>query len=278
MAPCRIGVAVLFVLLLAARCGKMDRGPSAGGAVAPADPAPAAQAQAASALAASRRAMAVTVTTSLRVGDVPAAVASVRAAVARLGGYVSDGRVNHDGEGSASLEIKVPAKDIGTLRAELAKVGDVISDSEHVEDVTDPILDLDARLSNARAHERRLLELLANRAGSLSDVVALEGQIAHVREGIEQMEAQRRGLGARVELATVKVEIAPRALATPDRPGGAIGTAAANGLRFAWSFVIGAIVVFLSVAPTLSVIACAAFAIYFLIRVLSRRARRLPKA
>jgi hypothetical protein len=272
-----LSLAVLFVLL-AVSCGKMDRDPSAAGVPAPADPAPAAKVQAASGVTAPRRAMAVTVTTLLRVGDVKAAVAAVRAAAARLGGYVSDGRVSQDGEGSASLELKVPAKDLGTLRAELAKIGDVVSDAEHVEDVTDPIADLDARLSNARAHEKRLLELLANRTGSLADVVALEGQIAHVREGIEQMEAQRRGLGARVELATVKVEIAPRAIATPDRPGGAIGTAAANGLRFAWSFVIGAIVVFLSVAPTLSVIACAAFAIYFLIRVLSRRARRLPKA
>jgi len=55
-----------------------------------------------------------------------------------------------------------------------------------------PKYGLEARLANARNTERRLTELLKERTGKLSDVLAVENEHARVRGEIERMEAEKR--------------------------------------------------------------------------------------
>ena len=64
-------------------------------------------------------------------------------------------------------------------------------------------VDLDARLRNAHRTEERLTELLAQKSDSLEDVLAVERELARVREEIETQEAQRRGLDAQVAMSTL---------------------------------------------------------------------------
>ena len=64
-------------------------------------------------------------------------------------------------------------------------------------------MDLDARLASARATEKRLTELLANRTGRLSDVLDVERELARVRLDIERLDAEKTNIGRRVTYATI---------------------------------------------------------------------------
>jgi hypothetical protein len=73
--------------------------------------------------------------------------------------------------------------------------------------VTSQIVDLRARLANARNTEQRLLVLQRERTDKLSDVVNVEREISRVREEIERMEAQQKDMTNKVQFATIQLEM-----------------------------------------------------------------------
>jgi hypothetical protein len=271
MTPLRIlGPVALLVALTG--CAKAHDAPS-GAVVAAVQAQPAAG----SGLPTADRAMRITVDASVRVADVTAASSAVRAAVARAGGYVGEARTSGGDEArSASFEVHVPIANLPAFRAEIAKLGDVVSDAEKAEDVTEQRADLKARLSNARAEEKRLLELLDQRTGNLADVVAVEKELAGVRETVERMEAQERVLEGQIASATVRIHLSERTAAARLGAGRRIAQAAADGVHNAGAFLVGLAVVTASAGPTVLLLAAMAYAIFIVIRFIARRTR--PRA
>lgn len=236
-----------------------------------------AQQAGAGALPTADRAMRITVDTSLEVVDMGAAVPAVRAAVTRAGGYLGEARVSgSDNARYASFEAHIPVGSLPAFRAEVAGLGEVTSDVEKAEDVTEQRADIKARLSNARASERRLLDLLEKQTGSLADVVAVEKELGAAREAIERMEAQERVLEGQIASATVKVHLSTRHGTGRAGPGRRIVNAARDGLHAAGAFVIGLVVVVVAAAPTLVIVILLGYAIYRVVRFLVRRSRRAP--
>jgi hypothetical protein len=230
-------------------------------------------------LPSAERAMRITVETSLEVADLGAAAAAVRAAVTRHGGYVGEARTTGgDGGRTASFEVHVPVADLPAFRREIAELGDVTSDSEKAEDVTEQRADIKARLSNARAEEKRLLELLDKQAGSLADVVAVEKELAAVRETIERMEAQERVLEGQIATATVRIQVYVRSAAGGTGPGRRIARAFGEGLENAGSFLVGLAVLVMSAGPTLLILAVLGYGVFRVVRFFRRRARATPAA
>ena len=101
----------------------------------------------------------------------------------------------------------------------LRSLGRVSDESQSGEDVTDQMIDLDARLTNARNTEKRLTEVLKNRTGDLADVLAVEREVARVREEIERLDAQRKTLEQRVSFATVTLTVTEERQAQLDTGG-----------------------------------------------------------
>ena len=106
-----------------------------------------------------------------------------------------------------SAVLRIPDGKLAASLIELRKLGQPKEESQSSADITGQYVDLVARLSNARNTEQRLLALLRERTGNLKDVVAAEGEIARVREGIERMEAERKNFDNKVQYATVQVEL-----------------------------------------------------------------------
>jgi hypothetical protein len=104
--------------------------------------------------------------------------------------------------------LRVPAGELESVIADLKKLGRVESESRTGEEVTQQYVDLEARLSNARNTERRLTDLLRQRTGKLTDVLAVEKEIGRVREEIERMEAERKSLMNRVDFAALNLTVA----------------------------------------------------------------------
>ncbi|HVH42044.1 MAG TPA: DUF4349 domain-containing protein, partial [Labilithrix sp.] len=202
------------------------------------------------------------------------ALARLRASVDRAGGYVSEMHSGGaPGEQTARLEIRVPAERAQGIRGSLTELGEVKNAIEKVEDVTEQRADLEARLANARVQEKRLLEIMANRGGSIADLVETERELARVRENVERLEAQERSIRSKVDLATIHVSLATRSTPAWKTPGTSLYRAARNGAEGAAAVAVYAGMAVLTLAPLLLPIAMLVAAIVVFVR--RRRASQL---
>jgi len=130
--------------------------------------------------------------------------------VAELGGYVSaSDSTRHQENNETWLEgyvvLRVPSENFSTMKAAAGEDATVLSEREETEDVTDQLVDLNARLENLRA-ERDQLRRLYNRSNSTEDVLAVQERLSDVQGEIERLEAQKRSLEDRVAYSTLRVE------------------------------------------------------------------------
>jgi hypothetical protein len=77
----------------------------------------------------------------------------------------------------------------------------------NAEDVGEEFVDLTARAANGRRLEERLLDLLGSRTGRLQDVLAVERELARVREEIERLDGRLRYLRTRAAMSTLSVTV-----------------------------------------------------------------------
>jgi hypothetical protein len=121
---------------------------------------------------------------------------------------------------TASMEIKVPQQELEPTLDKLAKLGTVQRRTLTAEDVTDQIVDNDARLRNLRKQEATLLKIM-ERSGSVRDVLSVAQELSNVRQNIEQIDAQLKSLKNRVAYSTINLTMEEAiALAPTGQPVG----------------------------------------------------------
>jgi len=191
--------------------------------------------------------------------DLDKARAAMDQILQRHSGYVGDLAVSAPTDSARRLtaSLRVPAAQMDTAMAELKALGRVESESQNGQDVTAQYVDLEARLSNSRNTEQRLIDLLRQRTGKLSDVLEVETEISRVREEIERMEGERRLLSKQVEYATIAATITEEykaaARALPVSIGTRFHNAAVDGYESAVNFFIGLGLFLVSDGPMLLV-------------------------
>lgn len=158
---------------------------------------------------ATRPSIARTARLRVRTTDFDAARPVVDRVLADTGGLVGNVRVSGTRGDARSLTatLLIPASRLDAALMALKAVGPVLEESQSGDDVTEQVVDVEARLSNARKTEKRLVDLLQKRTGNLADVLAAEREIARVREEIERFDAQRKNLERRVTYATLNLEV-----------------------------------------------------------------------
>lgn len=129
--------------------------------------------------------------------------------VSRHGGYIAQLTANSPVDNGRSLTgtIRVPAAQLDATLAALKDLGRLEMETQNGQEITAQYIDLQARLTNAFNTEQRLTDILRNRTGRLSDVLAVEQEIDRVRGEIEEMEAQKKSLRDQVDLASVGFSI-----------------------------------------------------------------------
>jgi hypothetical protein len=209
----------------------------------------------------------MTVDVELRAKDVEAASAKVRAETEAAGGYVEHGTLTGDADDRrATYDLRIPKTELASLRKTIDGLGQVESENEKADDVTEQHADTDARLRNAQTHEKRLLEVMANRAGSVSELVETEKELARVREEVEKLDAEKRTLDARIAMASVHVSITHDAPSAFETPGKSIAHAFTAGLHGARALAVGIAVVVAAAGPTVLPILAFALALVWLVR------------
>ncbi|MBV8366817.1 MAG: DUF4349 domain-containing protein [Candidatus Eremiobacteraeota bacterium] len=160
---------------------------------------------------------------------------------------------------SAQVQLAIPADRFDITMDALARLGAVQSRAISAENVTDQIVDGQARLRNLRRTEADMLRIL-DRAGKIPDVLEVTQQIAQVREQIEELDAQVQSLQHRVAYSTISIDIEDEKPIATAEPG--IGTQ----LNDAWKAALRQVRTF-SVRLASAALVIVAFAPYWLILV-----------
>ena len=159
---------------------------------------------------------------SVEVDEVPAAVAQVRAIAESLGGFV--GQLSSSGgpeRQQSTMTIRVPQAEFFTALEHIKSLGKVRGENVGSEDVTERFIDLEARLRSALREEESLLSLL-ERANQVSEILAIERELARIRSDIERYQGQLSFLERRVDLSTITVSLFPPDVEVAEPPSGSL--------------------------------------------------------
>lgn len=173
-----------------------------------------------------------------------------RAEIMRLvdgwNGAIADEQTDSDDRGrivSSTMTLRVPTAKFSEAMSALGEIGEVEHQSRTSEDVTTQVIDTDARV---RAAERsiRSIEALLGRAEQLSDIIAIEAELARRQADLDSLKSQQAWLADQTSLSTITVHLSREG--APPAQEDDRGFLA--GLEDGWGALKGATTVLLTVA------------------------------
>lgn len=181
---------------------------------------------------------------TVRVDDVNQAASRATELAAGAGGFVgSDKRAINDERSEVHLTLRVPADKFTATVDGLAKLGKEEARGISTEDVTEAVIDLDARIQSQRASVARTRALLAQ-ARNLGEIVSIEAELAKRESELASLEARKRRLGDLTSLSTITAHLLgpdADAPAPKEEPG------FLAGLESGWNAFLGAMEILLTV-------------------------------
>ncbi|BEL11340.1 DUF4349 domain-containing protein [Actinoplanes sichuanensis] len=210
---------------------------------------------------------------TVRVKNVNDDAAKVTGIAAGAGGFVGgDERHSGDGSSTATIKLRIPADKFSAVVDQLAGLGDEENRGINTEDVTEAVVDLDARIEVQKARVESGKRLLAE-AKSLDDLVMLEREVATRESDLASLEAKKRRLSDLTSLSTITVILlGPNATVNDDgdEPAGFLG-----GLANGWNALVASLGVLLTVLgallPWIIAFGLPAWAVIHLVRRYRRR-------
>ncbi|WP_369375603.1 DUF4349 domain-containing protein [Streptomyces sp. cg36] len=257
----------------AAPAGSAAPGGSGASGKAPAAPAGGAAGRAAQPVPSGAVHIVRTAELGVEVPDVARALDAARTASTAAGGFVGSEDTVRDEHGRVTSHavLRVPEDRYDGVLAALSGAGKVRERRASAQDVTDQVVDVESRITTQRASIARVRALM-DRAGGLSDVVALEGELSHRQADLDSLLAQRASLQDRTSLATITLTLVGKGAPQKDDGGPGVLDAFAGG----WRAFVGAarwtVIVLGAVAPFAGATA-AGYALWRLV-VRARKARR----
>ncbi|WP_233225653.1 DUF4349 domain-containing protein [Amycolatopsis sp. CA-126428] len=218
----RAGLAVVGVAFVLAGCsaaqeGKMSTADSAGSGPVPAAPQQGAGKSGPEKVTppqpgATERKLSRSARLELTAPKVVDVVAQARGIALGAGGYTGQ---ESTGDELATLNLAVPADRLDGVLDQLSHLGSRLVKRElNTQDVTEQVVDVEARLATQRASVERIRTLLA-KATSVSEIASVEGELTSREAALESLEQQRNSLAGSVAMATVAMTIRNVAAAPP---------------------------------------------------------------
>lgn len=127
----------------------------------------------------------------------------------------SESRGDAGSKRTASFKLEVPSGKFRTLVAGLRALGVPERDKVDSEDLTEEYVDIQARVKHLKAEEDNLLKLLAERARSVEEQLAIRRQIQPIREQIERAEGRQKFIEARAAFSTITLSLREEANYVP---------------------------------------------------------------
>lgn len=203
--------------------------------------------------------------------------------VKQFEGYLKEANVNRN-QGrwrSGRWVVRIPSARFDEFLAEVAKLGIAETREQTAQDVTMEYLDLEARIKTQKELEQRILKLLEDREGKLSDVVEAERELARIRSEIESKEGQLRYLQNRTAFSTVTIDVREEQDYIPEAApdfSGRIGKAWQESLRALKIAGQNLVIAAVAIAPWIIPVGLAIGVLAFLRRLIQKRwGRPKPK-
>jgi hypothetical protein len=116
---------------------------------------------------------------------------------------------------TATMAIRVPQYRFEQTLDALGRLGKVKAKSVSAQDVSDQIVDAQARLRNLRRTEADILNIM-DRSGNIEQVLNVTQELGNVRDQIERLDAQIQGMRYQVAYSTINISfISPAIVSTP---------------------------------------------------------------
>ncbi|SMP74889.1 protein of unknown function [Neorhodopirellula lusitana] len=127
--------------------------------------------------------------------------------VERHGGFISKSETSRrfNDQQSGVWVARIPVASYADFLQGVSGLGFAESRTEDAQDITAEFIDVEARIRNNKKLEERIITMLKERTGKLSDVLDIERELSRVREEIERMEGRLRVLADRSAMATITI-------------------------------------------------------------------------
>ncbi|ERT09746.1 hypothetical protein M595_0352 [Lyngbya aestuarii BL J] len=113
---------------------------------------------------------------------------------------------NNSSRHTANLELRVPQAKLESTLDALIQLGTVENRLITTEDVSNQLVDTQARLRNLRKSEEMILKIM-ERSGSVGEVLQVANELSNIRESIERLDAQLRNLQNQVAYSTITLNL-----------------------------------------------------------------------
>jgi len=129
-------------------------------------------------------------------------------------GYVAttSSEKQENGKLRGQIVVKVLPDNLDRFLQKIRGIGDLKNQTLGTEDITKYYFDTEARLSNARVMEQRLIDMLKKKSDDINDLLQVEKELGRVREEIEKMQGDLKFWDSQVQFATVTVSLAEKDL------------------------------------------------------------------
>jgi chromosome segregation ATPase len=183
---------------------------------------------------------------TLLVPDPNKAVNEIMLQTNKFSGYLLESRLSsNQGESSdARLVVKIPHDKMEQMASYLESLGTINHQTMYTDDVTTEYYDTEARLKVLQKEEERMLSFMDDEAASIQDLLAIEREIAQVREKRESLQARMNVLKNQVHYAqyNIHLQTSVNELTTPQGTVSKAKNALVNSLNsmlqlFNWSVI-----------------------------------------
>jgi hypothetical protein len=152
-----------------------------------------------------------------RSGSVPAAADRAESIAITAGGEVDADDRTSGKNATATLVLRVPPEELGTVLNQLAGLGKERSRHSTTQDVTAKVADVTSRVASAQASIARLRQLYQH-ASKVRDVIAIEDELAGRESNLEALQAEQRALAAQTSTARITLSLVRQAAPPPPPP------------------------------------------------------------
>lgn len=142
--------------------------------------------------------------------DIDEATDKIRDRCNQAGGYVESQECR---EYYGYMVLRVPSKESQEFVDFLDESFQVERSQKSTKDITDKYVDNDARLTNLKAEEAQILEVM-KKASTVEDILNVQNRLYDVRSEIESLEALKKSWDTQVQYATITVTISQKAIVT----------------------------------------------------------------
>jgi uncharacterized protein DUF4349 len=144
---------------------------------------------------------------TLQVPKVKRAVKALHDLATRLGGVITEERVDSSSEyGTGQLTLRVPSSATQSVFDELEKFGNVLDQNVTARDIGKEYFDANLRLSSLEATLRRYEEILTH-AVKVEEILRIEQELGRIRSEMEQVKGNLRWLSDRAARATLHLSL-----------------------------------------------------------------------